>query len=123
MNLLISLAALLQGTETQEQAKQPPPSLFSADMFVMLGGVILIFYLIAWRPQAKERRHREAMLGALKKGDKVVTNSGMYGTVDKATDTEVVLKVDEKNNVKLRFSRGSVQTVLGDPDQKAEPAK
>ena len=66
------------------------------------------------RRQAKERRQREAMLKALKVGDKVITNSGLFGTVTSVKEHEVVLKVDDKNNVRLRFSRQAVQTVLGE---------
>lgn len=81
-------------------------------MFLMLGGVLLIFYFLAWRPQAKERREREAMLAAMKKGDHVLTSSGIYGVVSSVKDDQVVLEIDEKGQVRVRFNRAAVQTVL-----------
>lgn len=80
-----------------------------SEMLVPIGGMLLIFYFILWRPQAKERRLREEMLQALKTGDRVLTTSGIIGVISSLKDTEVVLKVDEKNNFKIRMSRQAIQ--------------
>ena len=104
MNLL-SLATLL--------AEDPAPrSGGLTQMFIMLGGVVVIFYFIAWRPQAKERRAREEMLKAIKSGDPVLTTSGIFAVVSSVKEDHVILKLDEKGNVKVRFSRAAIQAVL-----------
>jgi len=54
------------------------------------------------------------MLAALKKGDKVQTAGGILGTVVEVRDSEVVVKVDENANTRLRFARSAIQAVLDD---------
>ena len=76
--------------------------------------VFAIFYFIVIRPGSKEKREKEAQLKALKKHDKVVTNAGIYGTVVSLEDDAVVLRVDEKNNVRIKFSRSAIWQVLSD---------
>ena len=78
----------------------------------------LIFYFIVIRPGSKERKQREAQLKALKKHDKVITNAGIHGTVVALDDDTVTLRIDEKNNVRVKFSRTAVWQVLGDEDAK-----
>ena len=83
-------------------------------MLVPLLIVFVIFYFIVIRPGQKDRKKREAQIAALKKHDKVLTNSGIYGTVVALEDDAVVLRVDEKNNVRMRFSRQAIWQVLKD---------
>ncbi len=81
----------------------------------------LIFYFIVIRPGSKERKQREAQLKQLKKHDKVITNAGIHGTVVALEEDTVTLRVDEKNNVRMRFSRSSVWQVLtGDEGESAK---
>jgi preprotein translocase subunit YajC len=121
MNLLICtwtvLASIAQdGAEGSGGTESPS----GPNMFVLLGGVLLIFYFLMWRPQAKERRKREAMMGALKKGDKVLTSSGMYGSVVALSEREVTVKVDEKTGTKIRFARSAIQHVLNAEEPEGE---
>ena len=75
--------------------------------------VFLIFYFIVIRPSGRERRQREEQLKALKKHDRVVTNAGIHGTVVALEDDAVILRVDDKNNVRMKFTRSAVWQVLG----------
>ena len=85
-------------------------------MIVMLG-MILIFYFLMIRPQMKENKRRKAMLSAVKKHDRVCTNGGMFGVVVSVTDTEVVLKVDDSSNTRIKFSRSAIATILKAEDE------
>jgi len=76
--------------------------------------ILGIFYFLLIRPERKQRKKREAMLGSLKKGDKVMTTSGMHGTVAQIRDDVVHLQVAE--GVRLRFSRQAIQAALDDGD-------
>jgi len=68
--------------------------------------ILVIFYLIMWRPQQKEQaRHRE-MVDSLKAGDKVITTGGLYGTVVDVHATTVGLRVAEK--VKVEVAKSAV---------------
>src|SRR5262249_61777121 len=80
-------------------------------------GMFAIFYLLVSRPQQKQTQERERMLSALKRGNKVVTTSVMFGTVTNLTEKTVTLRVADQ--VKLEFERGAIGRVVevqGDKD-------
>jgi len=84
---------------------------------VMFGAMFAIFYFLMIRPQQKQKQDRERMLSAIKRGDKVVTTSGMFGTVTNLTEKTVTLRVADQ--VKLEFERSAVARVVevqGDKD-------
>ena len=91
-------------------------------MFPMLL-VFAIFYFVMIGPERKARRKREAMLGALKKGDKVLTTGGMFASVAAIQDDVVTLQIDD--GVRGRFNRSAIQTVLDSEGSgaKDKPAK
>jgi len=70
--------------------------------------IFVIFYFFMIRPQQKKQKLTQAMLASLKKGDKVVTNSGMIGVVWGIDDKEnkVVLKFGE--DLKIEFLKNSI---------------
>ena len=80
----------------------------------------LLFWFLLIRPQQREKQRRQAMLGALKKNDHVITAGGIYGVVTNVhrEADEVTIKVDEAANVKLRVTLGSIAQVA--PDQAAD---
>jgi preprotein translocase subunit YajC len=78
---------------------------------LMLGWFALIFvlmYFMMIRPQRKKQKEHERLLAELKKGDRVVTNGGMFGTVFAIDEDKgrVVLKITE--DVKLEFLKSSI---------------
>ncbi len=78
---------------------------------IQLGFFALIFvmmYLLLIRPQRKKQKEHELLVNSLKKGDRVVTSSGMFGTIFAIDEDRnvVVLKIGE--NVKLEFLRSSI---------------
>ena len=75
---------------------------------VWFGLIFVLMYLLLIRPQRKKQKEHEALLQQIKKGDKVVTSGGMFGTIF-AIDEEkgrIVLKIGE--NTKLEFLRTSI---------------
>jgi preprotein translocase subunit YajC len=77
---------------------------------VFFAAIFAIFYFLLIRPQQKQRRDREALLAAVKRGDRVVTNSGMHGTVTGLDDTTVTLRVADQ--VKITFDRAAIGRVV-----------
>lgn len=71
------------------------------------GLIFLIMYLLLIRPQRKKQKEHEQLLNSLKKGDKVVTSSGMFGVVFAIDDKRniVILKTGE---IKLEFLKLSI---------------
>jgi preprotein translocase subunit YajC len=83
-------------------------------------GMFAIMYFLIIRPQQKQRRERENLLRAIKKGDRVVTTGGLYGTVVGLSEHTVTLKVADQ--VKLDFERGSIGRIVpvaGDKESSA----
>jgi len=98
--------------EGQVPEKQPPRQWWQGNMifFVMIGGVVLL-YVWMGRSRRKQDAKRREMLGNLKKGEKVVTIGGILGTVIEVKEDEVTVKVDETNNVRMKFLRKAIQSV------------
>lgn len=86
-------------------------------LFVLLGGVFLLWFWMG-RGRKKEQRKRREMLAALKKGDKVTSIGGVIGTVVDLREDEVTVKVDESANVRMKFARWAIRGI-GD-EAKAE---
>lgn len=72
--------------------------------------MMILLFVIMWafmiRPQRKQQKELENFRAGLKKGDKVVTAGGIYGTVDEIKDRSVLIKVD--GEVKLRVDKNSI---------------
>jgi preprotein translocase subunit YajC len=85
---------------------------FDPIFFVLIGGVILMWVLMG-RGRRKEEARKKQMLSNLKKGDKIQTIGGIIGTVIEVRPDEVTVKVDETNNVRMRFSRAAIHVVGG----------
>ena len=73
--------------------------------------VFLILYLLVIRPQAKRQRQRDAVIKNVKKGDRIVTTGGIYGTV-LSTRGDDILVVKIADNVKVDMARPAVASVL-----------
>ncbi|MFG0216546.1 preprotein translocase subunit YajC [Brevibacillus porteri] len=82
-----------------------------------------IFYFLLIRPQQKKAKQRNAMLAAIKKGDKIVTIGGVHGTIQDLSDDTVTLRI--AHNVNVTFDRGAINSVVSTSNEpaKSEPAK
>jgi preprotein translocase subunit YajC len=72
--------------------------------------IFAVFYFLLIRPQQKQRRERDAMIQAVKKGDRVVTTSGLHATVVNLGEHTVVLR--PADGVKLEFDRAAIGRIL-----------
>jgi len=79
---------------------------------IMFGAIFAIFYFMIIRPQQKRAKEQKKMLEAIQKGDKVVLSGGMHGTVAGLEDKTVLVEVAK--DVKIKFERASIATVLKD---------
>ena len=80
--------------------------------FLPFIAIIAIFYFLIIRPQNKKQKETQKMLGALKKGDKIVTIGGIHGTIQtvKEQSQSVIVKVDE--NTKIEFNRSAISGIV-----------
>lgn len=91
----------------QSAAPAAPAAGGGAMMWIMLILVFVVMWLFMIRPQRKQQKELETMRNALKKGDKVITAGGIYGTVADVDDRTVLIKVD--GETKLRVDKSSIQ--------------
>ena len=77
---------------------------------LFLGGFVLIFYFLLWRPQSKRRKEHQALMTGLSKGDEVVTSGGVVGQINKVEDDFVKLQVAK--NIELRVQKSAVGSTL-----------
>lgn len=70
--------------------------------FLVLGGFLLIFYLLIWRPQSKRAKLQRDLIQSIQADDEVVTAGGFIGKVIKVTDQFVVLKLAENNEAVIQ---------------------
>jgi preprotein translocase subunit YajC len=93
------------------------------DMLVILiGGMLIYMFFGSQRTKKKEEQSRADMLKNMKRGDKVVTAGGIMGTIVDVRDADVVLKVDEGSNTKIKFTREAIKRVVTDVEP-ANPTK
>ncbi|HEX2973307.1 MAG TPA: preprotein translocase subunit YajC [Tepidisphaeraceae bacterium] len=118
-NLFVTLA---QTTAELTQAATQPASrpvtakpwwaaFFENPIWLMVA-VLLVFYFFIIRSKRNQDRQRDLMLKQLKRGDRIQTIGGILGTVVEARENEVLVKVDESSNAKIRFARSAIHRVL-----------
>ena len=91
-------------TMLQAAAQQPQGAGWT--FWVMIGAMILIMWLFMWRPESKRRKQMENFRNNLKKGDKIITAGGIYGTVKEIQPTSLLIEGD--SNVTLRIDKNMV---------------
>ena len=74
--------------------------------WIMIAAMIGIMYFFMWRPESKRRKQMENFRNNLKKGDKIITAGGIYGTVKEIQPTSLLIEVD--SNVTLRIDKNMV---------------
>lgn len=90
----------------QASAAQGAPVGNTWSFWIMILLMFLIMWLFMIRPQRKQQKELEKFRSELKKGDKVITAGGIYGTVAEIEERTVLLKVD--GDVKLRVDKTSI---------------
>jgi preprotein translocase subunit YajC len=129
MSSILSTVLPLLAQATQPTAAAPteftgPWYANPQNLFLPLIAVVFIFLIMSSsRSKKNEQKLHDDMLANLKRGDRVQTAGGILGTVVEARDTDVVLKVDENSNTKIRFAREAIKRVLVDDDAAKNSAK
>jgi preprotein translocase subunit YajC len=75
-----------------------------------IAAIFLVFYFLVIAPANKQKRKTQEMLTSLKKGDRVLTSGGIYGTIQGVEPDVVYLKIAD--NVKVKVSRSAITSVV-----------
>lgn len=79
----------------------------SMHQFVLIGGVVLVFYFFMIRPQQKRQKAQKDLLQQIKKGDQLVTIGGIHGKVCEVADDTVLLEIDSKG-AKVTIAKSAI---------------
>ena len=95
------------------------------DMIVMANAILpfilmaAIFYFMLWRPQKQEQKKRKELLDSLKRGDKIITIGGIYGTLTKVGPQKIKVRLAE--GIEIEMARTAVSGFQDAPqDEKTE---
>ncbi len=108
--------AVLEVAPEQATEETPTPAGGGMSFWIMIIAMIAIMYFFMWRPESKRRKQMENFRNNLKKGDKIITAGGIYGTVKEIHPTSLLIEVD--SNVTLRIDKNMVAGAPTMPEQK-----
>jgi len=91
-------------------AAQASPTGGIVAMLPMIIAFVAIFYFLIYRPQSKQAKQHQKMLGELLKGDTVITRGGVYGRIWAIEDDVITLEVS--HNVKMKVAKAAVQMLI-----------
>jgi preprotein translocase subunit YajC len=95
--------------QAAEAAPQQPGM---GSFWVMMLLMIVVMYFFMWRPESKRRKEMAKFRDGLKKGDKIITAGGIYGTIKEIGQTTLVIEVDHNSTIRI-----DKNMVVGDPTQ------
>ncbi len=82
-------------------ATQPAVPAGSGSIWIIMIGMLVLFWVLTIVPQRKQQKQRNQMLGSLKKGDKVITTSGIHGEIIELDDDDIRVRVADKVEIKM----------------------
>lgn len=85
---------------------------------VFLGGIFVVFYFFIIRPQSQKQKEIKLKVEGMKKGDKVVTSSGLIGVLNAIEDDSVLIEVG--SGTKLRFLKSAISDVNPNKPEKKD---
>ena len=103
--ICLAMMAFFTNSIAFAQAEQKIPGTFET-LVVPIGIMLFLFYFMLLRPQAKRSKEQQTLLKSIKKGDDVLTSSGVFGKITGLTDTVVTLEVSE--GVRIKMLRSNV---------------
>ena len=106
--VLLAIVAQAQPTP----GGQPPVGVLGSPVFMMVL-MFLVIYFMMIRPQQKRQQEQKTFLEALKRGDKVITTGGIYGSIYGLKDQIVILEVAK--DVRIRIARSQVSRSQAPP--------
>lgn len=106
----------LESAPAGAQPASPSRDPFGGQFFIVLVLLLVAMILFTVMGQRRDRKKRQALLGSVKKHDRVQTVGGVIGSIIEVKPDTVVLKVDESSNTKITFARSAIQQVLTSTD-------
>ena len=96
----------------------PPPGPFGGKSMLIIWGlmIVMMYFIMVRGPKKKQKEHTQ-MVESLSKNDRIRTVGGIIGTVIEVKGDEVVIKIDESNNTKMRIAASAIGKNLSKDNQ------
>lgn len=108
-------------TATDSTLPQAPESLQTGwTSLVPMVLIFVVFYFLLIRPQDKKRRAQEELVGGVKKGEEVLTNSGIYGTVTKINDSDGTIELTIAKDIAIKILKSAIEDIVSRKEQTPE---
>jgi preprotein translocase subunit YajC len=118
--VLAQTAPTTAGTAAPTTAKVNGPGFpFDNTYFPLILGIIVLYFFV-FRAKKNQDKKRTDQLNKLKPGQRVQTIGGILGVITQVSDREITVKVDETNNVKIKFARNAIHRVQDEEAPKTE---
>lgn len=114
------LSVIIPSAYAQDAAAAAPTGAAGFASFIPLVLMLGVFYFLLIRPQQKKMKEHRAMVEALRRGDKVVTASGMFGTINKIDADTGAVHLEIAPDVVVKILKSSVTEVLTKPEPVAK---
>lgn len=108
MSFLIKDAFAADVVNTASDAAAPASD--GTFSILMMVAMIVIFYLLLWRPQSKRAKEHKSLIENLQKGDEVVTSGGILGKIAQIEEKFITISIAE--GVEIKLQRGAISSVL-----------
>ena len=79
-----------------------------------------VMYFLIIRPQKQKEKKRLELISNVRKQDKIVTTGGMHGVVTSVKENEVIVRVDDAKDVKLKIDKSAITSVTAPRDEKED---
>lgn len=93
-----------------EAAPASAPSPYAS--FIMLGGMLIVFYFLMWRPQSKRAKEHKHLMASLSKGDEIIINGGLMGRIVKVDDLYATIEISDKDKVEVKVQKTAIASSL-----------
>ena len=79
-----------------------------------------IMYFLIIRPQKQKEKKRKELISNVRKQDKIVTTGGVHGVVTSVKENEVIVRVDDAKDVKIKIDKSAITSVIAPRDEKED---
>ena len=112
---MIAILGSLHAEEALLLAQAPAGPGGTAMLWLPMVLIVVIFYFLMILPAQRRQKKVNQMLSALKNGDKVITNSGIFGTIVGVEDDAIQLRIADQ--VKIKISRSAIAGLQAEPSK------
>lgn len=108
---------IIEIQETEISPVEPAQPFSGLTSLIPMVLIFAVFYFLLLRPQEKRRRQREKLVSDVKKGEEVLTNSGIFGTVSKVNDTDNKIEVEIAKDVHIKILKSAIVDITSRPKE------